>query len=76
MSEVLEKPETKFVRWIATVYYRTDNGLIDVQHDIEELEEIQELVECGPDWNTIERVDIVLSDKRYASLTVEQSEQL
>ena len=69
-------PETRFVRWIATAYYRTAGGLVDVQHDIMELEELQDLIERGPDWNCIERIEIVLSDRRYASLTVEEAERL
>lgn len=42
-------------RWSAVVHYRSDSGLVEVPHDIEELAELQDLVERGPDWNAIER---------------------
>jgi nitroreductase len=49
----------RFERWRATIWYRTDSGLIDVEHTLEELEEIQALVERGPDWYALERIEIV-----------------
>lgn len=76
MSDVLDKPEVKFVRWIATVYYRTQAGLVDVQHDIEELFELQDLVERGPNWDAIDRIDIVRADGREQELTIEEAERL
>lgn len=61
-------------RWIATVTYRTDNGPSDVDHHIEELEELHDLIERGPDWNAILKIEIVLNPKRRLySDTVEQS---
>ena len=76
MSEVLERPETRFVRWIATVHYRTESGLVDVEHDLEELEELQDLVERGPNWDAIDRIDIVRADGRERALTVEEANRL
>ena len=65
------------MRWKATVYYRTDNGAIDVQHDLEELSDIDEYVERGPHWDTIERVVIErINHLESNTLTVEQAEQL
>jgi hypothetical protein len=59
-------------RWRAMVYYRTNNGVVSVQHDIEELGEIEELIERGPNWYTIERIEIVLSDDTDP-LTIEEA---
>ena len=62
------------LRWIATVIYRGDLGPIDVEHHVEELSELHDLVERGPDWNCIERIEIVLHPKRRAyNDTVEES---
>jgi hypothetical protein len=58
-------------RWHAIVGYRTDNG--DVHHDIDELGEIQQLLERGPDWNTITEIVITLAIRSHDDLTVEQS---
>lgn len=48
-------------RWHATVYYRSEEGSLDVEHDIEELEELQSLIERGPNWNTIVKIEVVLA---------------
>ena len=47
-------------RWLATINYITDAGVLPVEHDIEELGEIEEIVERGPDWNAIESIVIRL----------------
>ena len=66
---------TKFNRWHVVAWYRTDSGLVDVEHDIEELAELQELIERGPNWLALERIDI-----RYrgvpVKLTIEEAEKL
>jgi hypothetical protein len=62
------------MRWTATVYYRLDAGLLDVTHEIEELEELAALVERGPNWFTIDRIEIKLIDQQsYPGMTVQQS---
>lgn len=63
-------------RWLATVFYRADAGLIDVCHDIEEIEDLHDIIERGPDWNCIERIEIVLLRNTTPGLTVEQSREL
>lgn len=79
MADTLTIPtasDTRIVRWIATVYYRTNSGLVDVQHDLEEIDELAGFVEDGPHWDTIDHIHIIRSDKQYAELTVEQAERL
>ena len=49
------KPET---RWRAVAWYRTDAGLIDIEHQIDELEELAEIVEQGPSFGALEKVEI------------------
>jgi len=76
MSEVMEKPHVKHVRWTATVWYRSADGPIDVTHDFEEMEELHDLVEAGPHWDTIDRIEVVRSDGRCRALTLEEAAQL
>ena len=76
MSDTLTRPQTRLVRWIATVNYRTTSGIIDVQHDLEEIEELQELVEAGPHWDTIDSIRIIRADGAERELTVEEAERL
>jgi hypothetical protein len=64
-------------RWCATIYYRGNAGLVDVEHEIEELEELAALVERGPHWDTVDRIEIRLTrPAQDAGLTVEQAEDL
>ena len=63
------------MRWNATIYYRTDNGLLDNEVQFEEICDLDEYIEAGPHWGAIDRIEIkyAASDNK---LTVEQSEQL
>ncbi|MFT8953637.1 MAG: hypothetical protein ABF979_15355 [Gluconobacter sp.] len=76
MTDVIERPDTTFVRWIARVFYRSENGLVDVQHDMEELEELQDLVERGPNWDTIEKIEIRRAVPSQDLITIEEARQL
>lgn len=48
------------VRWIADVTYASAAGDVDIRHHIEELDELQGLVERGPDWNCIKDIRVTL----------------
>lgn len=61
-------------RWKAVVNYRSNTGIIDVHHDIEEIEDLQDIVERGPDWNTIRDITITLNEGR--EMTIEQSRNI
>ncbi len=63
-------------RWKAVVYYRYDAGLVDVDHDLDELGDIHDLVEAGPHWDTIDRIEIRRAELLEGPLTVEAAEQL
>ncbi len=62
-------------RWQASVFYRSKNGLIEVQHDFDELEDLHELVERGPTFHAIDHIEV-----RYAypmtEVTIEEAEGL
>lgn len=61
-------------RWQATVFYRTDAGINPVDHVFEEISDLDELIERGPDWNTIAKIEIILlrSSSDYP-LTIEEA---
>lgn len=64
-------------RWRATTHYRTDSGLVDVEHEIRELGEIELIVERGPHWDTIDRIEIVrINHVEDPAMTVEQAKEL
>ncbi len=65
---------TETARWRATVYYRSDNGLVDVEHWLEEVGDIEALVEAGPHWDTVDRIEIErVNHCDSPTLTVEQA---
>ncbi len=64
-------------RWLVEIDYATDNGTTTVDHHIEELEELHNVVENGPDWNTIQQIRVHLNEyRRSYSVTVEQAAKL
>lgn len=60
------------MRWKAVIFYRTDNGIVDVEHELLELADIHDRVEAGPHWDCIEKIEIVRINHRTSpTLTVE-----
>jgi hypothetical protein len=45
-------------RWHAIVYYRTGDGLLDVEMTLGEIRDLHERIELGPHWDTIELIEI------------------
>lgn len=63
-------------RWTATVFYRSAAGTVDVVHDLHEIEDLHEIIERGPHWDAIQRVEIVRNAAEFPTLTIEEAEQL
>lgn len=61
------------LRWKAVATYRTENGPIEVEHEFEELFELHDLIERGPDWDTIIDIKVTLARPSEPGLTVEQA---
>jgi hypothetical protein len=61
------------LRWHACINYRTAGPVLDVHHDFEELDELHDLVERGPDWNAIESIVVTLA-RTTGRLTLEASD--
>ena len=65
------------MRWQATIHYRADHATVDVVHDLNEIMDLHDLVERGPHWDTIEKIEIVrINHCTSDALTVEQAEKL
>ncbi len=65
------------IRWRATVYYRSESGFVDVSHDLSEIADLHDLIERGPHWDTIEKVEISrINHNSSEKLTIEQAEKL
>lgn len=48
-------------RWKAVIEYAHGNGPINIEHFLEELTELQDIVQHGPDLNTLTRCTITLN---------------
>lgn len=62
------------MRWYAEITYNTNAGLLDVAHAFEELEELHDIVERGPNFYAIKQ--IVISPRPLAGVTGKTIEQL
>jgi hypothetical protein len=40
-------------RWKAVLIYHHENGPITIEHFFEEISELHNIIEHGPDWNTL-----------------------
>lgn len=54
-------------RWHVIVSYIPQH-MEDHVSDIEELEELQAIIEHGPDWNLIDAIQVTLNVRRRASV--------
>lgn len=62
------------LRWHATVTYRSAQGPTTVEHRFQELEDLHDLVERGPDWNAIMSITVTLARPTSPALTLEEAE--
>lgn len=64
---------TAQARWHVAIIYRSTNGPIAVEHTFEELSDLHDFVEAGPDWNTIASIVVTLARTTTPGLTLEQA---
>ena len=63
--------------WKATVTYRTQLGPLEVEHDLDQLMDLDSLIERGPHFETIIEIKIVPARHfEKANLTVKEAEKL
>ena len=58
-------------RWICNVSYRTHAGLLQVEHALEELSELDALIETKPGFYAIDRIEVRTA--AASTMTIEQS---
>ncbi len=65
------------IRWLAKITYRTDGGPVEVEHAMEEIAELHDLVEHGPHWDAIVRIEIErVGHSTSPTLTIEEAQKL
>ena len=63
-------------RWTARVTYRIEVDEMVAFYHFEELDALRDLIEAGPDWNTIIKIEIILARVSHPGLTVEAASKL
>ena len=68
----------RHLRWIVTPTYRSEHGPVVVDHYIEELRDLGDLIEYGPNWNSLVEVKVVLNPLRstHPGITMEAAAKL
>ena len=64
--------KTNEPRWSVKITYRYAEGPRSITRKVEELFELQDIVECGPSFYSIESIEVVPSD-RCPKVTVEEA---
>lgn len=59
------------LRWTVTIFYRSGNDVLAVCRGVEELGDLGAIVEGGPDWNTIDRIEIRLARVTTPGMTLQ-----
>jgi hypothetical protein len=49
------------MRWKAVIEYSGDEGPTSVDHYFEEISDLHNIIEHGPDWNTLIRCTVTLN---------------
>lgn len=74
--EYLRAEDDMSPRWTVIVTYLTEQGPVDVEHDIVEIGELHGIIERGPSWNAITGIHIVPHERYLADqprITIEHS---
>lgn len=66
--------KTNEPRWTVKITYRYAEGPRSITRKVEELYEIQDIVEWGPSFYSIESIEVVPSE-RCPKVTVEEAEK-
>ena len=61
-------------RWVAVITYRRDYGDESRMVSFEELHELHDIIECGPDFYAIHSI-VITTNGRVPLTTIEQAER-
>lgn len=78
-AEVVQFPKAEPKRWRAQIKYRAKNGADVRVFQIEEIEDLHNIVEDGPHWDTIINIQIWKNYPEVGGnpfLTLEEAEKL
>lgn len=67
------KGDRAMKRWCVIILYRTDGEPLAEHHYVEELSEIEEIVESGPDWNAIMNISVQINRVTDAGRTISRN---
>lgn len=70
MREIPVVPREE-ARWRVVIRYHTDAGSVAVTHYILEIADLHEIVEMGPNWDTVLKIEIYRINHLEDFLTVE-----
>jgi hypothetical protein len=72
LDDIKDWIETEAARWRTLIYYRSEHGTVTKEYPLEELADLHDLVELGPHWDTIERIEVFrINHLDGADLTLE-----
>lgn len=64
-------------RWRAVIRYRTEAGSVETVHHLSEIEDLHDIVEDGPHWDTVLKIEIFrINPIDSPLLTVEAAQRL
>lgn len=63
-------------RWKAICLYRSAAGPVDVEHHFDEVEDLHDLIERGPHWDTLIKCTVTLNRPIEVGLTLEAAAEL
>ena len=64
---------SKTFRWWAVVWYFTKRGDLEVEHFFVEIEELHDLIENGPGFMCIKKIEVYYLGAKPAMMTIEES---
>lgn len=63
-------------RWKARLFYRRTEGIEEEVCELEELDELADIVEAGPHWDTLQVIAIHRINPTLPGLTLEDAQKL
>ena len=63
-------------RWMASINYRSNQGIVGIMVGFEEFDDLGDVIEQGPHWDTVESITITRLRDARDDLTIEQAAEL
>jgi hypothetical protein len=69
------EPEPR-LRWRVIIVYRTEHGTTSIERVLQELVDLDRIVEQGPNWDTIVKIEVFRFDHINDNLTIERAHSM